>query len=666
MNILSHLRLRTKLTLLLGLSALALIASIGLAASQIHQRMLNDRISTLRATTEMALGLAAALEQEAAAGKLTRAEAVARLGAALHVMHFDNGNGYIVFHSKDGLVLVNGSNPQGEGKPAVGRDSAGRLTSELARAALRTSESGIMFYANPRPGQSEPLAKVAYVARFAPWEAVAFASAYIDDLDVDLRDALERLCAAGGIILLVTLIAAWAVNRDISISLGALKRTMDLLAKGDLSVAIPGANRRDEVGGMAIAVLVFKQEMEKAAELEKHKWTMNVNGPMAKPKLSALMSMADKIETETSSALEQIGNRATALARSSSGMTESAKHTGSMAQDAEVAAGQALATAQTVASAAEQLAASIHEISGQVTRSTEVVGRAVEAGAETRESIEALNGQVARIGAVAEMIAEIAERTNLLALNATIEAARAGDAGRGFAVVAAEVKALANQTAKSTQEITRHIGEVRAASDVSVAAVARIERTITEVNSIAGSIAAAVEQQGAATAEIARNVAETAAAANIMTGRTGDVSAEAVRTGQQAADIDRDTVELETAVNDLRQSLIKVVRTSTSEVDRRANRRRHIDLPCRVTLAGGGSQGARINDLSSGGASVVNGPEMRPGDRGAIDIPAVGSPLPFQVRASGGDGLHVAFELDAAAGARLRMALELLAQSEAA
>src|SRR5208337_849333 len=133
------------------------------------------------------------------------------------------------------------------------------------------------------------------------------------------------------------------------------------------------------------------------------------------------------------------------------------------------------------------------------------VGRAISAGRATRETIAALNERVGHIGAVADMIGDIAARTNLLALNATIEAARAGDAGKGFAVVASEVKQLAAQTARSTQEIGRQIGEVRAATGASVTAVDQIERTIGEIEAIAGSIAAAVEQQGAATAEIARN-----------------------------------------------------------------------------------------------------------------------------------------------------------------
>jgi methyl-accepting chemotaxis protein len=203
-----------------------------------------------------------------------------------------------------------------------------------------------------------------------------------------------------------------------------------------------------------------------------------------------------------------------------------------------------------------------------MSQSAVVVGRAVTAGSDTRATIEALNHEVERIGAVADMIGEIAAKTNLLALNATIEAARAGNAGKGFAVVASEVKALASQTARSTQEIAQHIGHVRSATGASVAAVARIEQTIGEVNAIAGSIAAAVERQGAATAEIARNVAETATAANEMTNRATEVSSEAEQTGKHAAEVRDDAAALGIAMGELRHSVIRVVRTTTLAVDR--------------------------------------------------------------------------------------------------
>ncbi len=187
-----------------------------------------------------------------------------------------------------------------------------------------------------------------------------------------------------------------------------------------------------------------------------------------------------------------------------------------------------------------------------------VVARAVAAAAETRKTIEALNARVEQIGAVADIIGEIATRTNLLALNATIEAARAGDAGKGFAVVASEVKALATQTASSTQEISRHIGDMRAAALASVNAVTLIEQTIDEVNAIAGSIAAAVEQQGAATAEIARNVAGTAAAANEMTSRVTEVSAEAGQNiGRRAAEVRDSTTEMKQAVEQLKHQVVR-------------------------------------------------------------------------------------------------------------
>jgi chromosome segregation ATPase len=326
-------------------------------------------------------------------------------------------------------------------------------------------------------------------------------------------------------------------------------------------------------------------------------------------------------------------------------MSASASRTGVSAQGAATAAAQALANAQTVASAAEELSASIREIGGQVSQSATVVGRAVTAGSETRATMETLNEQVGRIGVVADRISEIAAKTNLLALNATIEAARAGDAGKGFAVVASEVKQLATQTARSTEEITRHIGEVRTATGASVAAVGRIEQTIGEINAIAGSIAAAVEEQGAATAEIARNVTETASAANEMTRRINEVSDEAEQAGKRSEEVSKDTAALNTMVGELKVSLSKVVQTSTSAVDRRLTTRYSLNLPCRITAASIGTRSAHVTNISEGGVSVVGAPALPIGSRGTLESDRIGMKLPFAVREWENDTLHLAFEM---------------------
>jgi methyl-accepting chemotaxis protein len=417
-------------------------------------------------------------------------------------------------------------------------------------------------------------------------------------------------------------------------------------------------HRRDELGAIVSSLDVFRDGLLRVRTLQAEQEQEREHAEMVKRE--AMVSMAETIETETSSAIEKVSQRTSAMADLANGMRDSAARTGTSAQSAAQAAAHAQANVQTVAGATEQLAASSREIGSQVDHSTRIVGLAVQAGTETRATIEALNQRVLRIGAVADMIGSIASQTNLLALNATIEAARAGDAGKGFAVVASEVKALATQTARSTEEITRHIGEVRTATDASVAAVSRIEKTISEMNAIAGSIAAAVEQQGAATAEIARSVTETAGAANEMAARVAEVSTEAERTGAQATEVHASTAVLASAVVDLKGAVIRMVRTSSAEVNRRKLPRVETDMACRIAASGASTATARLVDISEGGACIAAASPMRIGETGTLEVNGVGNPLPFAVRSLEGGRLHVAFALNAAAVASVTVFVEEL------
>jgi len=510
MSLLSRLRLRTKLILLLGLSALALIASIGAAALLIHQRMIDDRIDKLRGVVLTATGFAGSLQARVDAHEISQEQAIASFRDAVHRARFGAEDDYLLVQSPDGLVVMHGGDPAREGKPTSSKDATGRSTAELIRDALSAADGGVIWYLAVKPGSAAPQAKVSYAARFAPWQMVFIAGAWIDDVEAAQRDSLLRLGAIGGAIMLVTVLATWFVNRDITRSLGGLKTAMDRLSKGDLTTAVPGTSRRDEVGGMAGAVLVFKDGM------------------------AALNRMTDGFEGKIVHMVGLLSSGSTELRATAQSMTETANQSNRQAAAVALAAEEAGAGLQSVSSAAEQLTASISEITRQVAQSSRITGKAVEDAKRTDGIVRALAAAAEKIGAVVGLITNIASQTNLLALNATIEAARAGDAGKGFAVVASEVKSLANQTSKATQEIDAQITQIQAATREAVDAIQGISATIEEVSAIATTIASAVEEQGAATAEIARNVQQTSQAAQEVTRSISGVSEAASATGSAA------------------------------------------------------------------------------------------------------------------------------------
>ncbi|MBK4718245.1 HAMP domain-containing protein [Azospirillum sp. YIM DDC1] len=430
---------------------------------------------------------------------------------------------------------------------------------------------------------------------------------------------------------------------------GRLTAAMRRIADGDYAEPVPGSGGHDEIGAMARAVEVFKANGLENQRMRQEQERQREQAEIAKR--DALENMAQTVERETRNAVDRVAERTGQMEGNAAAMARSADAVGTNSQSVAAAAEQALRNAQTVAAASEELAASIREIGTQVAQASSITRIAVERGDQARGTIQSLSDAVQKIGDVAQLIQNIASQTNLLALNATIEAARAGEAGKGFAVVASEVKNLANQTAQATEDIATQIGEIQAATGGAVAAVSTITDSITEVDQVAAAIAAAMEEQAAATQEISRNVNQTADAAREVSHRIAEVSSEAKATGDRAADVRAIADDVSGSIDELRGILVRVVRTSMSEVDRRRGARYAVDLPARADTPAG-SRICRLHNLSSSGAALQVWDGATNGARGTLHIDGFGMPLPFTVVTVEAQSCHVRFELpdDAKAG----------------
>ena len=370
-----------------------------------------------------------------------------------------------------------------------------------------------------------------------------------------IEHAEEFILILSLVAFVVGMVLAWFIGRGIARPVTGMTDAMGRLAEGDTAVEIPAQGRKDEVGKMAAAVQVFKDNAIEKARLEAEQ--IESERRSEEEKRTAMNKMADDFQSSVGGIVESVSSASTQMQSTAQAMSATAEETSCQSTAVAAAAEQASANVQTVASASEELASSISEIGRQVAQSSQIAARAVKDAKHTDAQIQGLAEAAAKIGEVVSIITDIADQTNLLALNATIEAARAGDAGKGFAVVASEVKNLANQTAKATDEIGAQIGGIQTATQDAVTAIQGIGRTIAEIDEIATTIASAVEEQGAATQEIARNVEQAAVGTEDVTSNIGSVNQAANDTGAASSQVLSAAGELSEQANSLRTEVEK-------------------------------------------------------------------------------------------------------------
>jgi methyl-accepting chemotaxis protein len=349
------------------------------------------------------------------------------------------------------------------------------------------------------------------------------------------------LTVAGGALLaiILALAAPLFLTRIIARPIAAMTLAMRELAAGNLDAALPAADGGDEVGSMARALAVFRDNALQARQLAA---AQNEEQLAKAARAQRLENLLSQFENTVGGVVDAVAGSAGAMSRAAGVMTgatdETTKRSGAVADSAEEASHHV----QSVAASAEQLAGSVNEIARQVQESASIAKQAVDRTSRSTSAIDSLARSVQKIGEVVSLINGIAAQTNLLALNATIEAARAGEAGRGFAVVASEVKSLATQTARATEDVTSLISDIQATTGQAVSAISETSETIQKIHEVSDAIAAAVEEQGAATQEIARNVQQTANGTQDVSKNIAGVSA-AVAENRNAAEQVRETAD---------------------------------------------------------------------------------------------------------------------------
>ncbi|GAB3117291.1 methyl-accepting chemotaxis protein [Novispirillum itersonii] len=528
------LRISRKLGSIVMIALIGYIAIGALALINIRSTLVNDRRDMLQHMVETSVNIIQTYLDQAKSGQIPEQEAQRKAAEALRMMKFEGRNNYFFILDFDAKIVMHGADPKIDGKDMRNFTSPTGEKPFVTVAEAGRTGAGFIHYNWKRPGNDTIVPKLSYVVGIPDWKWSVGTGVYIDDIDSQFnRKALELGALSLLIILTMGVFALW-IARDTSRAVRTLTAEMNSLSSGNTDIAIHGGDRGDEIGDMSRAVVVFRDNLIHNRALRDRQ---EADDRHRTERATRIETLTASFDADIARLVSGVITSAGRLEQTAEEMAAISQQTSTQATSVAAAAEQASANVNTVASAAEELSASIRSITDRVDEASGLARHAADQVALSTAQIDRLAQATRSIGEVVSLITAIADQTNLLALNATIEAARAGDLGKGFAVVANEVKTLANQTSRATEDIRIQIDNVQTQTRLAVEAIASTGKAIGQVSSVSAAIAEAVGEQDHATREIAHSVEQASAGTQEVTGNIHGVTAAAQKTGDVSTDV---------------------------------------------------------------------------------------------------------------------------------